>query len=89
MHNNNFKGCISLGAAYTYYEKKQKSKIVAAEEAKEPKHQEHKQDESHQEEAKKTSSKPNTNIKTPATKKNIDYQQVYNDIAELLDSDSE
>jgi hypothetical protein len=82
-------GCISLGAAYTYYQKKQGEKaidgtsvVASAEAAQKPK-------EEHLTSEPKTSSKPEANKEATAKSKNVNYQQVYNDIAELLDSDPE
>ncbi|KAI9359412.1 heme peroxidase [Pilaira anomala] len=72
-------GCISLGIAYTYYQKKQGEKLALLEGR-------------HDISETKTETKhePNETVKgTPVAKldsKNIDYQQVYNDIAALLDS---
>ncbi|CAO3654181.1 unnamed protein product [Mucor hiemalis] len=68
-------GCLSLGVAYTYYEKKQKEKLALVKD---------------EEEKKSDESKPKEDtpkqVAVTDKSKNIDYQSVYNDIAELLDS---
>ncbi|KAI9262933.1 heme peroxidase [Helicostylum pulchrum] len=71
-------GCLSLGVAYTYYQKKQTERLALLE-----KQQISDTDVNH------ATEKEEDKEKSPIVKsnsKNIDYQQVYNDIAELLDS---
>ncbi|OBZ82005.1 Cytochrome c peroxidase, mitochondrial [Choanephora cucurbitarum] len=81
-------GCISLGGAFTYYQKQRADRIDASLiEKKGIDVDQSAQEETNQnsKEAKKLG-KPAV---SDAPKKSIDYQQVYNDIAELLDNDSD
>ena len=81
-------GCISLGGAFTYYQKQRADRIDASLiEKKGIDVNQSAQEETNQnsKEAKKLG-KPAV---SDAPKKSIDYQQVYNNIAELLDNDSE
>lgn len=101
-------GCISLGAAYTYYQKKRAEQIDQAvhkdqlentanasasasktEEKKEdPKPKSESESKDNKDTKKEPTNKPDDSKKT-APEKEINYQQVYNDIAELLDSNEE
>ncbi|KAI8047522.1 heme peroxidase [Gilbertella persicaria] len=81
-------GCISLGGAYTYYQKQRANRIDALLEQEEAKkHGDNKEESSSP--SNKNSEKAKEKGKpavSDAPKKNINYQQVYNDIADLLDS---
>lgn len=79
-------GCISLGGAYTYYQKKRADRIDEAIKNDQP--QTEKKPSSDPKKTDTPTNKPDDSKKT-APEKNIDYQQVYNDIAELLDSNEE
>ncbi|CEP18033.1 hypothetical protein [Parasitella parasitica] len=95
-------GCISLGVAYTYFQKKRAEKIdalvhkeqlentAAAVATKEQENQPKPKDTSTPEKntKKEPTNKPDNSKKT-ASEKEINYQQVYNDIAELLDSNED
>lgn len=105
-------GCISLGAAYTYYQKKRAEQIDEAvhkdqlentvkastsdstkSEEEDPKQKKEDPKPKSESESKKNTQKEPTNkpddSKKTAPEKEINYQQVYNDIAELLDSNEE
>ncbi|KAK4520819.1 uncharacterized protein ATC70_006699 [Mucor velutinosus] len=99
-------GCISLGAAYTYYQKKRADQIdqavhkeqlentanapssKAQEKKEDPKPRSESESKDNMNTRKEPTNKPDDSKKT-APEKNINYQQVYNDIAELLDSNED
>ncbi|KAI8641216.1 heme peroxidase [Parasitella parasitica] len=95
-------GCISLGAAYTYYQKKRADKIdevVHKEQLENTAAAATTKDQEMEPGPKSTSKPKNDTRKEPTNKpdsskktapeKEINYQQVYNDIAELLDSNED